>query len=46
MTDRGYEKPADEIMREAQIARDEEHAGRVEGNPWDEFTDSGGPELL
>lgn len=42
-----YEQPPDEVLKEAQIARDEEHAGRVEGNPWAEYFDGdAGDELL
>lgn len=45
MNDR-FEKPRDEVIREEQVARDEEHAGRVEGNPWEEFMDGEASEEL
>lgn len=45
MRDR-HEKPPDKVIREEQVARDEEHAGRVEGNPWEEFFDGDASEEL
>lgn len=38
MSDR-LEKPRDDVIREAQVARDEEHAGRVDGDPLSEWED-------
>lgn len=40
-----YEKPRDEIMREAQVARDEEHAGSVDED-WEAFFDGDASEEL
>jgi hypothetical protein len=44
MDDR-YEKRQDKVMREAQVARDEEHAGSVEGD-WEDFFDGEASEEL
>jgi len=44
MCDR-FEKPRDKVMREAQVARDEEHAGSIEGD-WEEFFDGEASEEL
>jgi len=44
MRDR-YEKPQDEVLREEQVARDEEHTGSVEGD-WEEFFDGEASEEL
>jgi len=44
MCDR-FEKPRDEVIREEQVARDEEHTGRVEGD-WEEFFDGDASEEL
>lgn len=45
MRDR-YESDQRDVLRAEQVARDERDAGRVEGDPWDEFTDGDGPERL